>query len=65
MVTAGLLFWLIFIIGTIFVGFGFYRTRTIVNAPAPAFDFTPLVWWVLILLLGIGTFGSALGLSGK
>lgn len=47
MLTIGLLFWLLYIIGFLF---GIYREREALLG-------TPLFWWVLILLLGIGTFG--------
>jgi len=47
MLTIGLLFWILYIIGFIFHA---YRQRAeIVDS---------LFWWVLIFLLGVGTFGS-------
>jgi hypothetical protein len=46
MITVGLLFWLLYIIGLVFHG---YRDRlAIVDS---------LFWWVLIFLLGVGVFG--------
>ena len=47
----GLLFWIIMIIGLVF---WFYA----VNAPAFTYGrYHPVVWWVLLALLGWGTFG--------
>ncbi len=45
----GLLFWILYIVGLVVFGFDIYRSR--VFAP------TSLFWWVLIFLLGVGTFG--------
>ena len=46
MLTIGLLFWILFIVGLVF---HIYRDRAgIVDS---------LFWWVLIFLLGVGTFG--------
>ena len=52
MLTVGLLFWILFIVGLIFYGVGVVRSRQ--------YDAAALFWWVLILLLGIGTFGFPL-----
>lgn len=46
----GLVFWILFIVGLVVFGFGVYQDRT-------SFAPTSLFWWVLIFLLGIGTFG--------
>lgn len=48
MLTVGLLFWLLYIIGFLFHA---WRDR------ATLWDGPSLFWWVLIGLLGIGTFG--------
>jgi hypothetical protein len=48
----GLLFWILFIVATVLGGIGFYNNRS---------DYwgfgNSLLTWILILLLGIGTFG--------
>ncbi len=49
----GLLFWLLFIVGLIFFGVGIARDRA-------GFSIPSLFWWVLIFLLGCGTFGVPL-----
>ena len=46
----GLLFWILFIIGFIFGG---YRGRAAIGE----WFADSLFWWVLVFLLGIGTFG--------
>ena len=48
MLTIGLLFWILFIVGFIFYGYRNYTTPAFVDS---------LFWWVLIFLLGIGVFG--------
>lgn len=45
----GVVFWILFIVGLVVFGWDSYRTRLF----AP----TSLFWWVLIFLLGCGTFG--------
>ena len=49
--TIAMLFWVIFIVGFIFGG---YRQR----ATLGDWFADSLFWWVLIVLLGIGVFGS-------
>lgn len=44
-------FWIIFVVALLFWGFRSYREPYFVNS---------LVFWVLIFLLGLGTFGSPL-----
>jgi hypothetical protein len=48
--TIGVLFWVLYIVGLIFFGLGVYRDRGVLGL-------TPLFWWVLIFLLGVGEFG--------
>lgn len=48
--TIGLLFWILFIVGTVF---RLYHLR--LSTP-PMWDFE-VPYWILILLLGIGVFG--------
>lgn len=50
MLSIGMIFWILFIVGLVFYSVGVFRTRE--------FDAPSLFWWVLIFLLGIGTFGS-------
>lgn len=49
----GVLFWILYIVGLIFYGFGFYRDP----GPGRPFYFSGIFWWVLIFLLGCGVFG--------
>lgn len=48
MLTVGLLFWILYIVGLVVFGIGL-KTRP--------FVYSDLFWWVLIFLLGCGTFG--------
>jgi len=48
--TLALWFWIIYVIALIFFGWRNYQNRAAV--------IDGFVWWVLIALLGIGTFGS-------
>jgi hypothetical protein len=48
--TIGLLFWILYIVGLVFYGFGLARSRD--------FDAPSMFWWVLIALLGVGVFGG-------
>lgn len=51
MFTIGAIFWILYIVGLVVFGVGYYRDRSqsIINS---------LFWWVLIALLGFGAFGS-------
>lgn len=46
----GLLFWILYIVGLVFFGIGWYRSGE--------FSVPSIFWWVLIALLGVGTFGG-------
>lgn len=47
--TIGLLFWILYIVGFVFFGYRNYQNREAI--------FDSLFWWILIFLLGVGTFG--------
>lgn len=52
MLTLGMVFWIIFIVATLFRSYQIFRTAPLAWPPID------IVYWVLVLLLGIGTFGS-------
>lgn len=48
--SVGLLFWILYIVGLIFYGVDSYRSG--------AYSIPSVLFWVLIALLGYGTFGG-------
>ena len=48
--TIALLFWILYIVGLIFFGIDAFRTRE--------WSVPSILFWVLIALLGVGTFGG-------
>lgn len=48
--TIGLLFWILYIVGVVFYGVGVVRSRE--------YDIPSVLFYVLIFLLGWGTFGA-------
>ena len=50
MLTLGLLFWILFIVGLIFYGVGAFRTRE--------YTVPELLFWVLFAILGAAVFGG-------
>lgn len=55
MLTIGMLFWILFIVGLVFYGVDAFRTRQ--------FTWPSLFWWTLLFLLGWSEFGFPI--SGK
>ena len=47
----GLIFWIIMLVGILFWGFVWMTPQN------PYGRYHPIVWWVLLFLLGWGTFG--------